>query len=372
MPSSSRNRAAGAEKRFQRDLSAARDERRFEVGRPHHGGRLDVFLRHGMPWASRGRIRECIAAGRVRIEAGRDPQPGAVGVARPGTRVRRGQVVVVALDAPFLSGPEVVATEDVPVVFEDDVLLAVSKPPAVSLYPSPRHRAGCLLEQLHRRHRRLGRAGRPPSPCHRLDRETSGLILFAKEREARVELGRQFEARSVAKGYLAWVLGLPENDEGRIDLPLGPDAASRVHIRRAPVAAGEGQSALTRWRVLRRVASPPEGPARSLLELRPETGRQHQLRVHLAAIGHPILGDRLYLGGDRLFLASLERDLDAEELAELGAPRLCLHSWRLAVRHPLTGERLVLEAPPWPDLEPASGRRPVLAAAGRARDRRGG
>jgi 23S rRNA pseudouridine1911/1915/1917 synthase len=234
----------------------------------------------------------------------------------------------------------------VPIVFEDARLLVVSKPPGVSVYPSRRHRTGSLLERVHRQQRAAG-GGAPPSPCHRLDRETSGLFLLAKDVEARAAIGRQFEERSVRKTYLAWVRGVPPQDEGRIDRPLGPDATSRIELKRGVCADGRGQRAVTGWRVRERRADC------ALLELSPETGRQHQLRAHLAAIGHPILGDKLYLGGDDLFLASLERDLRADERAELGADRLCLHAWRLALRHPERARPMTLQAPAGPDLEPS-------------------
>jgi 23S rRNA pseudouridine1911/1915/1917 synthase len=209
----------------------------------------------------------------------------------------------------------------------------VNKPPRMSLYPTRRHLGGSLTELVHRRHRALGLAGSPPSPCHRLDRETSGLVLFAKDRATRAHIGRQFEERTVEKTYLAMVRGVPAEDEGVIDLPLGRDLLSKVEIKQGPRLDGGGLAARTRWRVLERFES--AAPPRALLELRPETGRQHQLRAHLAAIGHPILGDKLYLGGDDLFLISLDRDLSAVELEQVGGlGRLALHAAALVVELP--------------------------------------
>ena len=169
------------------------------------------------------------------------------------------------------------------------------------------------------------------------------MVLYAKDRETRASVGRQFEERTVEKTYLALVAGAPIADEGVIDLPLGRDLASRVEIKQGPRLGGEGSSACTRWRVRARF----DAGDRALLELRPTTGRQHQLRAHLAAIGHPILGDVLYLGGDDLFLASLERPLTSLEIDSLGgAAGLALHAWRLGLRHPATGERIMIEADP--------------------------
>ena len=139
-------------------------------------------------------------------------------------------------------------------------------------------------------------------------------------------------------------MGLPLEDEGSIDLPLGRDLASRVEIKQGPRLDGGGLASRTRWRVLERT----ENHGRALVELRPETGRQHQLRAHLAAIGHPILGDKLYLGGDDLFLASLERELTPSELEALGgSDRLALHAWKLVFDHP-ESHRLEVEARPDP------------------------
>jgi RluA family pseudouridine synthase len=323
-------------------MSSARQELRFEVGAPDQGVRLDAFLAERLSWRSRSEVQDLIAGDRV-----------AVAGAAPATRVRAalrlvaGSEVLVSLDAAFAEaaardGAEQLpdANEAVEVVFEDDDLLAVNKPPEVSLYPTRRHRTGSLIELVHRARSR--RMGAPPSPCHRLDRDTSGLLLFAKNLPARAHLGRQFEERTVRKTYLAVVAGSIGDECGEIDLSLGRDPSSRVEIRMAPRAGG--RPARTRWKVIFR------GVGRTLVELSPESGRQHQLRAHLAAIGHPILGDKLYLGGDALFLASLERELTAEEIASLGHGRQALHAWRLELEHPRDGHGVVVEAPLWPDL----------------------
>jgi 23S rRNA-/tRNA-specific pseudouridylate synthase len=381
------SREGGGEAFFQRDLSAPIEERRFEVGAPDHGQRLDLFLAERMAWRSRARIQNLITDGRVTVEPGKDRGPGASGRLRAGTRLRVGNDVIVRLDSAFVdaavadtrdalaagadgdggaAGDGGVAAEDatgiaIEVVYEDEHLVAVSKPPRMNLYPTRRHLGGSLTELVHRRHGALGLGGAPPSPCHRLDRETSGVVLFAKDRATRADIGRQFEARTIEKTYLAMVAGSPTADEGVIELPLGRDLASRVEIKQGPRFDGGGLEARTRWRLLARFEAsvcegfePDRGPrapsplaaGRALLELRPETGRQHQLRAHLAAIGHPILGDKLYLGGDDLFLASLDRELHPGELAALGgSDRLALHAWSLLLRHPDSGNELAIEAP---------------------------
>jgi 23S rRNA pseudouridine1911/1915/1917 synthase len=170
------------------------------------------------------------------------------------------------------------------------------------------------------------------------------LVLFARSRSARAEISRQFEERGVRKAYLALVEGELDGGEGTIRLPLGRDSRSQVEIKKGVREDLGGRPAVTEWRVRQRLSG------RTLVELHPRTGRQHQLRAHLAAIGHPIVGDKLYHGGDDLFLRSLEDDLTPEDLASLGHDRQALHAWRLGLRHPATGEEIDLEAPLWPDI----------------------
>ncbi len=339
-------------RRGQRDMSLPVHEWRFEVGRPDHGSRLDAFLGERLSWRSRARLRGAIEEGRVEVGAFKDPQRAAIGRVRAGLRLRTGQEVVVRLPAPQAesgAGRRRFEPGDVPVVHEDAWLLAVSKPPMLNVYPSRRHRAGSLIELLHERRRRSTGSVReperaPPSPCHRLDRETSGLVLFAKGRRARDQLQQQFERRTVRKTYLAVVIGDVAGEAGRIDLPIERDRRSRVEIKARARAGGDGKPALTHWRVRKRLGS------RTLVELTPESGRQHQLRVHMAALGHPIVGDKLYLGGDDLFLRSLEGELPPAERLELGHDRQALHAWRLGFVHPGTGESIELETPLWPDV----------------------
>jgi len=162
---------------------------------------------------------------------------------------------------------------------------------------------------------------------HRLDAATSGVVVFALRRKAEAHLKQQFAQRQTGKLYLANVAGVPENTEGQIDLALSADL---LHPPRNKVDA-HGKPAFTSWRKLQ------TGPEHSVLALWPKTGRAHQLRVHLAAIGHPILGDLLY---------------GTTESAQ-ASPRLCLHAWKLALQHPYQGGRLEFIAPPDPLFFPA-------------------
>ena len=322
---------------FQRDLSLDTEELRFEVGTPEHGSRLDSFLGTRLRWCTRERARGWIESARCVVEAGRDPQQAPIGRIRPSTRLRWGQSVIVTLETPAARTARTDApAEPIAVLWEDEQLIAVDKPAGVATHPTRSHLAGSAVERLHRQLAAAGR-GERPSPCHRLDLETSGVLLLAKDARARAAVGEAFESGAVAKTYLAVVRGVPSAPAGRIDQPIGEDAGSRVPVRRGVTA--QGQPAASSWRVLR------AGRAAALVEIRPETGRQHQIRVHLAALGHPILGDRLYLGGDDLFLRSLAEALSADDRARLGHDRCALHAWRLALDHPTTGVRLALESP---------------------------
>ena len=330
-------------RRGQRDLTAGFAEHRFEVGAPDHGARLDAFLARRVKGRSREGVRRLLERpGAVEVLPGKDPARAPVGALKPGLKLRTGQEVILRIpdpEPPAERDPEALDPHGLRILYEDEHLLAVDKPPGISVHPSHGHLFGSLIHLLHERHRALyPGASEVPTLCHRLDRETSGVVLAAKDLLSRSRVGRQFEARSIRKVYLAVVEGEMAEDEGLMDLPLGRDLHSAIRLKMA-VRPEDGQPSRTRFRVRRRVRG------RSLVELHPETGRQHQLRVHLAALGHPITGDKLYLGGDEVFLRHVRGELTEEDHRRLGLPRQALHAFRLGLEHPFTGEPLWVEAP---------------------------
>jgi 23S rRNA pseudouridine1911/1915/1917 synthase len=292
------------------------------------GLRLDAWLARRLPSLSRARLQALIAEGHVLV----DGAP-----ARASARVRAGQSARVNVPAPAPAEPQ---PEDIPVavVFEDARLVVVDKPAGLVVHPGAGNAGGTLVNALLGRVRDLSGVGGVlrPGIVHRLDRGTSGLLVVAKDDEAHRALVRQFAGRTVEKEYLALVLGQPARASGEVDAPIGRDP---VHRQKMSVRAPRGREARTSWRVEERF----DGAA--LLRVRIHTGRTHQIRVHLASIGHPVAGDPVY-GGTRP--PSSRRAEARGALQSLERP--ALHAARLAFTHPGTGERLAFEAPLPEDL----------------------
>lgn len=213
-------------------------------------------------------------------------------------------------------------TREPHVLFEDADLLAVDKPAGVVTHPAYRHPDGTLFDAIVAR--QVARGERRPWLLHRLDRDTSGVVLLAKTEHARKHLVRQFERRLVRKWYLAVVRGTPDVSAGAICAPLRRDPADRRRVIVDPT----GQAATTSYSVL----AAYEDTALVLAE--PRTGRTHQIRAHLASRGHPIVGDSTYGGDDERL-----------DLTSAGEHRHLLHAWRLRVSHPASGDALRIEAP---------------------------
>ena len=282
------------------------------------GERLDVFIARLLSQLTRSRVRRLIVGGLVTLEG----RPAA----KAGVKLEAGQRIELTVPPPE---PTELEPEAIPlrIVYEDDDLLVVDKPAGLAVHPSPGHSRHTLVHAILAYCPQLSSIGGEERPgiVHRLDKDTSGLIIVAKHDDAHRSLARQLKERQVEKRYLALVEGLVEPPEGVIEAPIARHPRRR---QRMAVVAG-GREARTHYKLLREV------DGRSLLEVRPETGRTHQIRVHLAAIDHPVTGDRVYgrRGAGRSPL-----------------PRHFLHAQGLVFRHPRTGERLELEAPLPEDL----------------------
>jgi 23S rRNA pseudouridine1911/1915/1917 synthase len=308
--------------------------------------RLDAFLQRHLTWRSRTSVQGLIQDGYVFVDAPTPDQPGRrtpLVERRPSRKLRHGARVVVVIPEELRLPRGACDGSELVVLFEDEEVLAIDKPPGMPVHPSGRHVADTLIQRVHSRFR-AGNAGLklPLRLCHRLDLETSGIVLVAKGDRTHAELMRQFEDREVEKEYLAIVHGEPALDAGVIDLPIGPARTSAVRLKMACIA--DGQPSRTSYRVLER-----HGRC-ALLACRPHTGRQHQIRLHLDALGHPLVGDKLYGVDEAIFLRAARDELTPADLAELELPRHALHNHRLDFTSPATGERRSVISPLAQDL----------------------
>jgi 23S rRNA pseudouridine1911/1915/1917 synthase len=297
----------------------------FPVPRELAGLRLDRFIQNRIPRLSRTRANEIVRSCCYRADGRKR---------RPSERTRAGETVI--LVRPKFEEPP--APLYFGVVFEDEDVLGVDKPAGLPMHPTAtyhRHTLTFLLRE------RYGES--PPHIAHRLDRETSGVVVCGKHLDAERGLKRAFEDREVDKTYLAVVRGEMEGDEGRIELPLAP-VTDGLHVLME--VREDGPPARTAWKVLERKKG------HTLLSLHPETGRQHQLRVHLSEIGHSIVGDKLY-GPEREqpFLDFIETGMTDALLERLGHERQALHAHEVTLTHPGTKEPFTVRAPFADDLE---------------------
>ena len=320
--------------------------------------RLDQFLAHHMTWRSRTSVQALIRDGAILLDAVSPDQPegsGRLGIeTRPGRKLRHGTRVVIVIPeelrvpmAERSAGVEHHSENqfnDLGVLFRDASTLAVDKPAMLAVHPAGRHLSDTLIQRVHAMlgTATMAREGRPRL-AHRLDRETSGAILIGLDPRSHSELMRQFEEREVEKEYLAIVCGDPEHEQGRIELPLGSARGSKIGLKMA--IQFDGLAADTEWRVVRRV------PGFALVSCRIHTGRQHQIRVHLSAIGLPVLGDKLYGPDEHYFQKAADGTLDEADYRALGHPRQALHSHRIVFTSPETGARVEVVSPLAPDLQ---------------------
>ena len=293
------------------------------VGAGEAGRRLDLWLAARLPDLSRTRIKALVDAGRVRVDGA---------ASKAAHRLKDGERVDVVVPPP---APEEMAAEAIPlaVVFEDAHVLVVDKPAGMVTHPGAGRSTGTLAAAALAHAPEIAGVGGPRRPgiVHRLDKGTSGLIVLAKSRQAYDSLTAQLQRRTMSRRYLCLAHGAIASLEGMIDAPIARDPRSRV--RMAVARAGTGRRAVTRFRVLERFAG------YTYLECRLETGRTHQIRVHLASLGHPVVGDATY-GARR----SRQPDTLPSDLVEdLGG--VALHAAGLSFLHPVTGETVDLSCP---------------------------
>jgi 23S rRNA pseudouridine1911/1915/1917 synthase len=317
------------------------------------GERLDRVLAANVAVLSRSRLKALIEAGAVAVN-GRT-------IRDPSHRVNSGAAISLDVPAPEPARP---VAEPIPlnVVYEDADIIVIDKPKNLVVHPAAGHRSGTLVNAL------IARCGdslsgiggeKRPGIVHRLDKDTTGLMVVAKNDRAHKALARQFAEHGrgdepFERGYLAFVWGAPERPQGTIAAPIDrhPRARDRMAVREG------GREAVTHWQVLERYPAPPYSRAAgkagknapwvaSLLACRLETGRTHQIRVHLASFGHPLLGDQVYGAGFRTKIALLPPAAQAA-LADLG--RQALHAHILVVEHPSSGEILRFRSELPPDL----------------------
>ena len=304
---------------------------RFTVARADDRARLDRLLADLVPAHSRSRLKTLIETGRVSI-AGET-------ITEPGYRVKPGQMVTLVIPPPSDETPQAQAIP-LAIAYEDDHLIVVDKPAGLVVHPAPGNPDRTLVNALlaHCGASLSGIGGvRRPGIVHRLDKDTSGLLVAAKHDAAHRGLAAQFATRRLSRTYRAVVWGRPRPAQGRIEGAIGRDPRNR---KRMAVRESGGKPALTLYRVVK-----PLGALCSLVECRLKTGRTHQIRVHMAALGHPLVGDALY-GGTR------RRRLD-ERLREALAlcPRQALHAAALGFVHPVSGAELSFESPLPADMQ---------------------
>lgn len=294
----------------------------------HAGWRLDRALAAAVPTLSRERLKALIRSGAVEADGS--------ALRDPALKVKGGETLRLVVPEPKPAHNE---PQDIPltILFEDEHLLVVDKPAGLVVHPAAGNLDGTLVNALlHHCGGSLSGIGGVARPgiVHRIDKDTSGLLVVAKTNVAHEGLAKQFAAHSIDRRYLAIVAGVPKTSSGTVDAPLARSAANRKKI--AIVEGNRGKRAVTHWKRLEVLADA------ALVECRLETGRTHQIRVHMASIGHPLLGDPVYGRSGRTH---------GKLLKELGFERQALHAAELGFTHPVTKSRLSFSSPLPPDMQ---------------------
>jgi 23S rRNA pseudouridine1911/1915/1917 synthase len=308
------------------------------VGDDAAGQRLDAFLAHELPKYSRVQLRKVIGAGGVKVNG-------------QGTKVAyrlsAGDQISVVLPPMNSAGPN---PEEIPldILYEDEHIIAVNKPPGMVVHPARGHWSGTLASALSFHFRQLSSVGGPTRPgiVHRLDRDTSGVMVVAKTDPMHFALAAQFEARTTEKEYFAITAGVPDRDRDRVEQPIGvhPQQREKMAIRAGHTTSRE---ATTFYEVLERFTG------FAAVRVLPKTGRTHQIRVHLAHLGCPVLCDKLYGGHSKITRGELRRRTTAphsDDDLEVVLSRQALHARRIKLAHPATGAPIEFIAPLPDDL----------------------
>ena len=284
------------------------------------GKRLDLLVASRISGCSRSVAANLIRNGKIRVQGS---------AKKPGYRARTGDEICgyIPPPEPVLFKPEPIPID---ILYQDDDIIVVNKQPGIVVHPAPGHYSGTLVNALLYHCPGLKGIGQElrPGIVHRLDKDTSGVMVVAKNSAAHHSLAEQFKSRRVKKKYLALVYGRMEFDSGRVSLPIGRHPVDR---KKMSTHSKKSRTAETTWRTRKRFAQA------TLVELGLETGRTHQIRVHCAAIKHPVVGDPVY--GGRKAGKSIAYDLFRS------VPRQMLHAWRLEFTHPVTQKTLCFEAP---------------------------
>ena len=309
---------------------------------PEAGGRrLDAFLAEVIPDLSRSRIKNLIVSGRVTI--------GGATIVEPKRSVKPGDEIELAVPAATSAVP---AAERIPlaVVYEDEALIVVDKPAGLVVHPGAGNRSGTLVNALiaHCGDSLSGIGGvARPGIVHRLDKETSGLLVVAKQDRAHTGLAAQFADHGrkgpLVRAYQALVWGAPERRTGTVDAPIGRSPRNREKMA---IVTNGGRRAVTHYTVAETFGD-GTAPAAARLDCRLETGRTHQIRVHLAAMQHPLIGDRGYGAGFQTKANALP---EPQKAAVQALARHALHAWLLGFAHPITGTAMRFERPLPTDL----------------------
>lgn len=291
------------------------------------GMRLDRFVQTQLKRTSRTRTQKILALGCFSPDA----RP-----LKANDRVKAEQAILLWRAPWDEKAPDV----EVPVIYEDDDLLAVNKPPGIPVHPTARYHASTVVKLLE-----AARPGDHLRLSHRIDRETSGALLLARHAEADRRVKIQFEERqTVDKHYVAIVWGWPEEDRFRVELPLEIDPESKLKVKMRVAPPGQGLASRTGCEVLGRRTHPETGRRYAMIRCHLETGRQHQIRLHLSSLGFVLVGEKLYGGDEGHFTRGADGVLTAEDCAALELPRHALHAEQLSLDHPMTGERITVVA----------------------------